>query len=127
MVSDVFLEQLRNACPLEEIARTYVDLKRRGRTYVCNCPFHSEKTPSFTVFPDTQSFYCFGCGAGGDVITFIQQIENLDFMDAVKLLAQNSGMTVPEQGADEKQSRMRKRILAVNRAEIGRASCRERV
>ena len=94
MVSDVFLEQLRNACPLEEIARTYVDLKRRGRTYVCNCPFHSEKTPSFTVFPDTQSFYCFGCGAGGDVITFIQQIENLDFMDAVKLLAQNSGMTV---------------------------------
>lgn len=78
--------------------------------------FHSEKTPSFTVFPDTQSFYCFGCGAGGDVITFIQQIENLDFMDAVKLLAQNSGMTVPEQGADEKQSRMRKRILAVNRA-----------
>ena len=116
MVSDVFLEQLRNACPLEEIARTYVDLKRRGRTYVCNCPFHSEKTPSFTVFPDTQSFYCFGCGAGGDVITFIQQIENLDFMDAVKLLAQNSGMTVPEQGADEKQSRMRKRILAVNRA-----------
>ena len=116
MVSDVFLEQLRNACPLEEIARTYVDLKRRGRTYVCNCPFHSEKTPSFTVFPDTQSFYCFGCGAGGDVITFIQQIENLDFMDAVKLLAQNSGLTVPEQGADEKQSRMRKRILAVNRA-----------
>ena len=116
MVSDVFLEQLRNACPLEEIARTYVDLKRRGRTYVCNCPFHSEKTPSFTVFPDTQSFYCFGCGAGGDVITFIQQIENLDFMDAVKLLAQNSGMTVPEQGADEKQSCMRKRILAVNRA-----------
>ena len=93
-----------------------MDLKRRGRTYVCNCPFHSEKTPSFTVFPDTQSFYCFGCGAGGDVITFIQQIENLDFMDAVKLLAQNSGMTVPEQGADEKQSRMRKRILAVNRA-----------
>ena len=91
-------------------------MKRRGRTYVCNCPFHSEKTPSFTVFPDTQSFYCFGCGAGGDVITFIQQIENLDFMDAVKLLAQNSGMTVPEQGADEKQSRMRKRILAVNRA-----------
>ena len=70
----------------------------------------------FTVFPDTQSFYCFGCGAGGDVITFIQQIENLDFMDAVKLLAQNSGLTVPEQGADEKQSRMRKRILAVNRA-----------
>ena len=77
MVSDVFLEQLRNACPLEEIARTYVDLKRRGRTYVCNCPFHSEKTPSFTVFPDTQSFYCFGCGAGGDVITLPLRIAGI--------------------------------------------------
>ena len=114
MVSDVFLEQLRNACPLEEIARTYVDLKRRGRTYVCNCPFHSEKTPSFTVFPDTQSFYCFGCGAGGDVITFIQQIENLDFMDAVKLLAQNSGLTVPEQGADSRCESSRCQFLLSN-------------
>lgn len=116
MISDGFLEQLRTACPLEEIARTYVDLKRRGRTYVCNCPFHSEKTPSCTIFPDTQSFYCFGCGAGGDVITFVQRIENLDFMDSVKLLAQKSGLTVPEQEADAVQTRMRKRVLAVNRA-----------
>lgn len=81
----------------------------RNRTHLCgfetawqnlrlqlSVPFG--KNTVFTVFPDTQSFYCFGCGAGGDVITFIQQIENLDFMDAVKLLAQNSGMTVPEQG-----------------------------
>lgn len=116
MISDVFLEQLRTACPLEEIARTYVDLKRRGRIYVCNCPFHSEKTPSCTIFPDTQSFYCFGCGAGGDVITFVQRIENLDFMDSVKLLAQKCGMTIPEQEADAAQTRMRKRIFAVNRA-----------
>lgn len=116
MISDVFLEQLRTACPLEEIARPYVDLKRRGRTYVCNCPFHSEKTPSCTIFPDTQSFYCFGCGAGGDVITFVQRIENLDFMDSVKLLAQKCGMTIPEQETDAAQTRMRKRILAVNRA-----------
>ena len=108
MVSDVFLEQLRNACPLEEIARTYVDLKRRGRTYVCNCPFHSEKTPSFTVFPDTQSFYCFGCGAGGDVITFIQQIENLDFMDAVKLLANRCGIEINTHVDESTKERMEK-------------------
>ena len=112
MVSDVFLEQLRNACPLEEIARTYVDLKRRGRTYVCNCPFHSEKTPSFTVFPDTQSFYCFGCGAGGDVITFIQQIENLDFMDAVKLL-DNCGEA--REALSQQQSELYTKLADLNR------------
>lgn len=115
MISDVFLEQLRNANPLEEVARTYVNPIRRGRLYVCNCPFHSEKTPSCTIFPDTQSFYCFGCGAGGDVITFVQRIENLDFMDSVKLLAQKSGLTIPEKKGEEQQSRLRKRIFAINR------------
>ena len=61
---------LRNANPIETVMGSYVQLIRRGRNYVCSCPFHSEKTPSCTVFTDTQSFYCFGCGAGGDVITF---------------------------------------------------------
>ena len=67
--SNDFLEQIRAACPMETIAGNYVNLIRRGRHYVCNCPFHSEKSPSCTIFPETQSFYCFGCGAGGDVIT----------------------------------------------------------
>lgn len=88
--NDEFIFALRNANPIETVISSYIQIKRRGRNYVCNCPFHSEKTPSFTVFPDTQSFYCFGCGAGGDVITFIMKSENLDFMEAVKLLAQRS-------------------------------------
>ena len=95
-VNDEFTMALRNANPIDTVINSYVQLKKRGRTFVCNCPFHSEKTPSFTVFPDTQSFYCFGCGAGGDVITFIMKAENLDFMDAVRLLAERSGMEVPE-------------------------------
>ena len=57
----------------------YVNLIRRGRHYVCNCPFHSEKSPSCTIFPETQSFYCFGCGAGGDVITWVRRMDNLEF------------------------------------------------
>lgn len=88
--SDDFLEQLREACPMETIAGNYVNLIRRGRHYVCNCPFHSEKSPSCTIFPDTQSFYCFGCGAGGDVITWVRRMENLEFTDAVKQLAEKA-------------------------------------
>ncbi len=72
-VNDEFTLAIRNANPIDTVINSYVQLKKRGRTFVCNCPFHSEKTPSFTVFPDTQSFYCFGCGAGGDVITFIRK------------------------------------------------------
>ena len=83
--SDDFLEQLRAACPMETIAGNYVNLIRRGRHYVCNCPFHSEKSPSCTIFPDTQSFYCFGCGAGGDAITFTKKINSIDYPEAVKL------------------------------------------
>lgn len=60
------------------------------------CPFHGEKTPSFNIYTESGSFYCFGCGAGGDVITFIMKIENLDYVEAVKFLAQRAGMEMPE-------------------------------
>ncbi|MDE6848730.1 MAG: DNA primase, partial [Ruminococcus sp.] len=86
--NDEFLYNLRNANPIETVMSSYVNIQKRGRNYLCSCPFHSEKTPSCTVFTDTQTFHCFGCGAGGDVITFIMKIENLDFMEAVRLLAQ---------------------------------------
>ncbi|HAP79103.1 MAG TPA: DNA primase, partial [Ruminococcus sp.] len=66
--NDEFLYQLKSANPIETVVGSYVNLLRQGHNYVCACPFHSEKTPSCTVFTDTQSFYCFGCGAGGDVI-----------------------------------------------------------
>ena len=94
---------------------TYVTLKRRGATLVGLCPFHNEKTPSFTVYPATQSFYCFGCGAGGDAITFLKKIENLDYLDAVKTLAQRAGLQMPQEGFDDSLSKRRRRILEMNR------------
>lgn len=98
---------------MAEIASGYVQLRRRGRTQTGLCPFHSEKTPSFVVYPDTQSFYCFGCGAGGDVITFIKKINNLDYVEAVKFLAGRAGMPMPEE--NDETGRLRGRILAANR------------
>ena len=80
---DLFLQQLRDANDITDMFRSYTDVKRRGRTYVCCCPFHSEKTPSCTIYPENQSFYCFGCGVGGDVISFVMKTDNVGFMDAV--------------------------------------------
>ena len=114
--NDEFLFRLRSANPIETVIGSYVQIIRRGRNYVCSCPFHSEKTPSCTIFTDNQSFYCFGCGAGGDVITFIMKIENLDFTEAVKLLAQRSGLEVPERNsADSKLAQRKTRIYEMNR------------
>lgn len=115
MLSDQFLQELKYRSDIEQVVGSYVNLRRRGRTLSGLCPFHSEKSPSFTVYPDTQSFYCFGCGAGGDVISFIRRIENLDYMEAVRLLAQRAGMQVPEEAGDDRSSRLRKRILELNR------------
>lgn len=115
MLSDQFLQELKYRSDIEQVVGSYVNLRRRGCTLSGLCPFHSEKSPSFTVYPDTQSFYCFGCGAGGDVISFIRRIENLDYMEAVRLLAQRAGMQVPEEAGDDRSSRQRKRILELNR------------
>lgn len=114
--NDEFLYRLRTANPIDNVMGAYVNIIRRGRNYICSCPFHSEKTPSCTVFTDTQSFYCFGCGAGGDVITFIMKIENLDFTEAVKLLAQRSGLEIPKENSHDSQLAKRKtRIYEMNR------------
>ena len=114
--NDEFLYALRNANPIETVMGGYVNLTRRGRNYVCSCPFHSERTPSCTIFTDTQNFYCFGCGAGGDVITFIMKIENLTFPEAVKLLAQRSAMEVPSFGnRDDGYANRKTRIYEMNR------------
>lgn len=114
-LSESFLQELKFKTDIEDIISSYVSLKKRGSTSVGLCPFHNEKTPSFTVYNDTQSFYCFGCGAGGDAVGFIRKIENLDYMDAVKLLAQRAGMQMPSQGYDDSLSKKRRRILEINR------------
>ena len=85
--SDEFLSELHMRCDIEQTISMYVPLKRRGKNLVGLCPFHSEKTPSFTVYPENGSFYCFGCGVGGDIFTFTKTIENLDYIESVKLLA----------------------------------------
>lgn len=111
-----FLDKLRSRTEIEDIISGYVQIKQRGKNYVGLCPFHSEKTGSFTVFPATQSYYCFGCGAGGDAITFIRNIENLDYIDAVKLLAQKAGLDMPEeQVRDAGYKRKRERTLEINK------------
>lgn len=113
--SDDFIEQLRDRNDIESVISGYVDLKRRGKTLTGLCPFHNEKTPSFTVYPETNSYYCFGCGAGGEVINFVRNIENLDFVDAVKFLADRAGMKLPDADYDDTASKMRRRILEANR------------
>lgn len=117
MLSEDYLHRLREANDILSAFSMYVNVKKSGRNYACNCPFHSEKTPSCVIYVDTQSFYCFGCGAGGDVITFTRQIENLPYLEAVKLLAQRAGLELPtENREDAMRSRMRMRVLEINRA-----------
>ena len=116
-LNDSFLQELRYKTDIGDVISTYVSLRRRGSTSVGLCPFHNEKTPSFTVYEENQSFYCFGCGAGGDVISFIKRIENLDYIDAVKLLAQRAGMQMPDDTRyDDSIAKQRRRLLEINRA-----------
>ena len=98
-----------------DVVGSYVTLKRAGSNFSGLCPFHNEKTPSFTVFPATKSCWCFGCGSGGDVITFIMRTENLDYVEALEYLAARAGITIPEDdSAYNEQGVSRKRIYAMN-------------
>ncbi|MBR6785158.1 MAG: DNA primase [Clostridia bacterium] len=114
-LNERFIQDLQDKIDIDSVISSYVNLKRRGKTLVGLCPFHNEKTPSFTVYPDTRSFYCFGCGAGGDVISFVRRIDNLDYIEAVKAVAQMAGMPMPEDGYDDTLSKKRMRLLSANR------------
>ena len=108
-----FLREVGERNRIEDVAASYVNLRRRGKNLVGLCPFHNEKTPSFCIYPENNSFFCFGCNKGGDVISFVMGVENLDFAEAVKFLAQRAGMALPEDGADLSMSRLRTRILEI--------------
>lgn len=116
MIPSSVIEDIRARCDIETIIQSYVTLRKTGTNEKGLCPFHSERTPSFTVYPATQSFYCFGCGAGGDVITFIMKIENLDYRGAVEFLAEKAGIALPAWDGSElvKEGVSRKRILEMN-------------
>ncbi len=115
MLPDSFIQELNAKNDIESVVSSYVPMKRRGRNLVGLCPFHGEKTASFNLYPETNSFYCFGCGAGGGVITFIRRIENLSYIDAVKFLADRAGMSMPEQSFNDTTSKQRMRVLEANR------------
>ena len=108
-----YIQEVVRRNDIEDVVQSYVQLRRRGRTCTGLCPFHTEKTPSFVVYPETQSFYCFGCGAGGDVITFIKKISNLEYVEAVKLLASRAGMPMPNE--EDKAGELRRKVLAINK------------
>ena len=109
MIPRDYITELVQRSDIVDVVQSYVQLRHRGRTHTGLCPFHNEKTPSFVVYPETQSFYCFGCGAGGDVITFIKKINNVDYIEAVKFLAGRAGMALPEE--DDQTGRLRCRIM----------------
>lgn len=114
-INERFIQELQDKIDIEQVISSHISLKRRGKNLVGLCPFHNEKTPSFTVYPESRSFYCFGCGAGGDVISFVRRMDNLDYVEAVKAVAQMAGMSMPEDGYDDTLSKQRMRLLEANR------------
>ena len=114
--SDSFVQEVVDRTDIEELIGRYVTLKRGGSNLMGCCPFHSEKTPSFSVSPSKKLFYCFGCQAGGSVITFVQKAENLDFPEAVEYLANRAGIPLPRESEDPSAERgvSRKRVLEMN-------------
>ena len=112
-----FIDEVKYRNKIEDVIASYVNLKRAGSNYQGLCPFHSEKTPSFTVFPNTETFHCFGCGAGGDVISFIMRAENLEYPGAVEFLAKRAGLEMPEEaGGAGSETVKRSRMYEMNRA-----------
>ena len=110
-----FLDELVSRCDIVDVVSSYVALQHKGSNYFGLCPFHNEKTGSFSVSPDKQIYYCFGCKRGGGVINFIMEEENLPFPDAVRFLAKRAGMEVPEEDGDREAGRKRQRLLDLNR------------
>jgi DNA primase len=118
-ISGNIIEEVRNYFDIVEVISSYIDLKRSGKNYLGLCPFHSEKTPSFTVTPDKQLFYCFGCQSGGNVFTFIMQIENLTFPEAVRFLADKANIRVDYREmspAEQKKASLNETLLKINSA-----------
>jgi DNA primase len=113
--SSQFLDELVARCDIVDVVSDYVQLTKKGSNLFGLCPFHSEKTGSFSVSPDKQIYHCFGCGKGGGVINFIMEEENLSFPDAVRFLAKRANMEVPEDDYEGESHRLRKRVLDLNR------------
>lgn len=116
MIPQNVLDQIQDRCDIVEVIQRAVPLKRAGRGFSAPCPFHSEKTPSFTVSPDKQIFHCFGCGAGGNVFTFVMKYDKLTFPEAVRQLAQSAGVQLPEDEEFRKKEDSRQPLYAAVRS-----------
>lgn len=114
-ISNDTIQRIKESNSIESVISPYVQLKRRGKNLIGLCPFHNEKTPSFTVYPESDSFYCYGCGKGGDIFTFTKLIENLDYVEAIKLLADRSGIHIEESQYDSSMQKLKKSVLEINR------------
>lgn len=115
LIPEDIIRQVMDRCSIVDVISGYVLLKHAGRNFKAPCPFHHEKTPSFVVNPDKQIFHCFGCGVGGNVITFVMKQERLEFPEAVRLLAERAGIEIPAGGPQNNQAhQLRQQILQVN-------------
>ena len=114
--SDEIIEEIKNRNDILDVVSQYVTLKRSGRNYMGLCPFHREDTPSFSVSPDRQIFHCFGCGVGGNSITFISKIENLSFKETIEFLADRAGIVLPTSGniEDTEKQNLKRKIYEIN-------------
>ena len=115
--SEELIDDIKNSNDIVDIISQYVILKRSGRNFFGLCPFHKEKTPSFSVSPDKQIFHCFGCGVGGNVIHFVSKIENLDFKESLEVLAERAGITLPtlDNEVDSKKQLLKEKIYEINK------------
>ena len=114
MYSEELIEEIRSRNDIVDVISGYVLLKKSGTSYKAKCPFHTEKTPSFSVSPDKQIYHCFGCGVGGNVISFIMSIENLGFIDALKLLADRVGIILPDKNETIDQAKYKNKQVQYN-------------
>lgn len=110
LIPQSFIDDLLNRTDIVDVVSSRVQLKKAGKNYTACCPFHKEKTPSFSVSPDKQFYYCFGCGAGGNALGFLMDHDNLDFPQAVEDLAKAAGMEIPAKKAAASASRVSRPI-----------------
>lgn len=114
--SDEIIEDIINSNNIVDVVSQYVTLKRSGRNFLGLCPFHKEKTPSFSVSPDKQIFHCFGCGVGGNVVHFVSKVENLNFKESLEFLADKAGIQLPtvDTGEDGKRHELKEKVYKIN-------------
>ena len=115
--SDELIDEIRSKNDIVDIISQYVVLKRSGRNFFGLCPFHKEKSPSFSVSPDKQIFHCFGCGVGGNVFHFLSKIENINFVESVKMLANRANIALPtlDNGEDAKKQQLKAKVYEINK------------